>query len=327
MATNIQMNIKKSSGSYDILYPQTTAGQIASGTLSTDRIPSLPASKITEGTFSGTKTGEYIFPGNVRVGGTGSSSNAKIRIGDSDYVYLHEDSDDNLTIKAKRIEFTTSSSPGITNNGVAIGGGAPNVSSATGTLSIAHGGTGATTASAAIYGLTNGLSTRSASSINSYPSSTYIPCYYSTTGYKFPISNLLTYIQNNVSSGRSGLQFKYGSRTGSGSTGYSVNTGLNTVICYWCSRNTTYDSILPWSALITNQGMAVPDPEGGYYIFGFFTPTKKNSTVSWLEGNLSTGIKNLNMTYSSGTVNITYNGSKTFHNLSSYTYYWGAIGT
>lgn len=102
---------------------------------------------------------------------------------------------------------------------------------------------------------------------------------------------------------------------------------MNTVICYWCSRNTTYDSILPWSALITNQGMAVPDPEGGYYIFGFFTPTKKNSTVSWLEGNLSTGIKNLNMTYSSGTVNITYNGSKTFHNLSNYTYYWGAIGT
>lgn len=223
MATNIQMNIKKSSGSYDILYPQTTAGQIASGTLSTDRIPSLPASKITEGTFSGTKTGEYIFPGNVRVGGTGSSSNAKIRIGDSDYVYLHEDSDDNLTIKAKRIEFTTSSSPGITNNGVAIGGGAPNVSSATGTLSIAHGGTGATTASAAIYGLTNGLSTRSASSINSYPSSTYIPCYYSTTGYKFPISNLLTYIQNNVSSGGGSINIGYKSYTG---TGYSQTTQL-----------------------------------------------------------------------------------------------------
>lgn len=235
MATNIQMNIKNSSGSYDILYPQTTAGQIASGTLSTDRIPSLPASKITEGTFSGTKTGEYIFPGNVRVGGTGSSSNAKIRIGDSDYVYLHEDSDDNLTIKAKRIEFTTSSSPGITNNGVAIGGGAPNVSSATGTLSIAHGGTGATTASAAIYGLTNGLSTRSASNINSYPSSTYIPCYYSTTGYKFPISNLLTYIQNNVSASGSSSSIKSGSFTGNGASTKAISVGQNfTVFILFC---------------------------------------------------------------------------------------------
>lgn len=141
MAKNIEINIKESTGNYETLYPQTIASQIASGVLAdaripslstskitsgtfdTARIPNLSANKITEGTFGGLLTGEYIFPGNLRIGGSSSSSNAKIRIGDGDYVYFHEDTDDNLTIKAKRIEFTTTSSPGLTNNGVALGGG------------------------------------------------------------------------------------------------------------------------------------------------------------------------------------------------------------
>lgn len=140
MAKNIEINIKDSTGNYETLYPQTIASQIAtgvladaripslstskitSGTFDTARIPNLSANKITEGTFSGSLTGEYVFPGNLRIGGTSSNSNAKIRIGDNDYVYFHEDTDDNLTIKAKRIEFTTTSNPGLTNNGVALGG-------------------------------------------------------------------------------------------------------------------------------------------------------------------------------------------------------------
>lgn len=103
--------------------PNLDASKITTGTFNTNRIPTLPASQISTGTFGGSKGTEYVFPGNIRVGGTSSNSDAYIRIGDSDFVHFHEDSDDNLTIKAKRIEFTTTSNPGLTNNGVALGGG------------------------------------------------------------------------------------------------------------------------------------------------------------------------------------------------------------
>lgn len=136
---NIEMNYFNGN-TYDILYPKGSfnnmsgnltasqipnldASKINSGTLGTSRIPNLSASKITSGVFGGNKGEEYVFPGNLRVGGTGSNSDAYIRIGDGDYVHFHEDSDDNLTIKAKRINFLTTSTPGLTNNGNAIGGG------------------------------------------------------------------------------------------------------------------------------------------------------------------------------------------------------------
>lgn len=102
--------------------PNLDASKITSGTFSSTRIPTLAPSKLTSGAFGGNKGEEYIFPGNLRVGGTGSNSDAYIRIGDGDYVHFHEDSDDNLTIKAKRINFLTTSTPGLTNNGNAIGG-------------------------------------------------------------------------------------------------------------------------------------------------------------------------------------------------------------
>lgn len=140
---------------YQVLYPSTIASQVSgtfttsqipnlatskitSGTFDAARIPSLPASKLTSGVFGGNKGEEYIFPGNLRVGGTGSNSDAYIRIGDGDYVHFHEDSDDNLTIKAKRINFLTTSTPGLTNNGNALGGGNSQVLTYTGTGTSTH---------------------------------------------------------------------------------------------------------------------------------------------------------------------------------------------
>lgn len=70
----------------------------------------------------------------------------------------------------------------------------------TDTVSIAKGGTGSTNASKAVYNLTQSLDSRTASQINSYASNTYLTGYYSTTGYKIPISNLMTYINNNIES-------------------------------------------------------------------------------------------------------------------------------
>lgn len=81
-------------------------------------------------------------------------------------------------------------------------------------LSVANGGHASTTASGGVYNLVNPLSTRSASQLNSYASSTYIPCTYSTGGYKFPLNNILNYIQNNISSG--GSKIVYGIYTGTG---------------------------------------------------------------------------------------------------------------
>lgn len=153
---NIQMNLRKADGTYDVLLPQTTVEQVSgtfatsqipnldtskitsgtfadaripnlstskitSGTFASDRIPTLSANKISAGTFA-TSDGEYIFPSNVRIKNN-SNYGMRLNLGDGDFVYLYEDSDDNLTIKAKRIELTTTASPGVTNNGVALGGG------------------------------------------------------------------------------------------------------------------------------------------------------------------------------------------------------------
>lgn len=164
---NVELNYYNGS-TYEVLYPKIawtnnsggtiatanipdlSASKITSGTFSVDRIPTLNASKITTGTFGGAKGTEYIFPGNLRIGGTGSSSDAYLRIGDSDYVHLHEDTDDMLTIKAKRINFLTTNTPGLTQNGVALGSGLQAFQSS-------YTGTGSTTTMTASTGFSTKL--------------------------------------------------------------------------------------------------------------------------------------------------------------------------
>lgn len=107
---NIQMNMLNSSNSYDTLYPQTLASQV-SGTLSTSQIPDLSSSYLP--TSGGTLTGNLRLKNNSNYG-------MKLNFGDGDYVFLEETTDDNLTIKAKNIELTTTGS--LTNNGNVIGG-------------------------------------------------------------------------------------------------------------------------------------------------------------------------------------------------------------
>lgn len=97
----------------------------------------------------------------------------------------------------------------------------------TGTLSTSHGGTSANSAPGGLYNLIVGCSTRTASQVNNYASSTYLGAYYNTTGYRIAISNLLTYFQNNLSiSG--GVKVTSGIFTGTGSTS-EIITGLTTV--------------------------------------------------------------------------------------------------
>lgn len=202
MATNIEMNLYNGSD-YTVLYPKTAASNL-DGALTDSQIPSLDASKITSGSFatsripnlSATKITSGTLP--VSRGGTGNTSLSGLASDLSSYL-------------------DTGSSN-------------PNVSNATGILPISHGGTGQTTASKAIYGLTNGLTARTASQVNSYASSTYLPCYYSTTGYKMPISALLTYIQNNASMGNSDFeQIEYicNSPSESGAKGITTITPPN----------------------------------------------------------------------------------------------------
>ncbi len=94
------------------------------------------------------------------------------------------------------------------------------------TLEISKGGTSGTDSSSAIYNLLNPLTSRSASAINSYGSSTYLACYYGSSGYKVPISNLLTYFQNNITS--SAKSVTQGSYTGNGNSSLNIYPGSGT---------------------------------------------------------------------------------------------------
>lgn len=60
--------------------------------------------------------------GNLRLKGSGNYGNT-LRLGDGDYVHLSEPTDDCLEIKAKEINFITTNSPGLKNNGAALSGG------------------------------------------------------------------------------------------------------------------------------------------------------------------------------------------------------------
>lgn len=136
-------------------------------------------------------------------------------------------------------------------------------------LSVANGGHASTTASGGVYNLVNPLSTRSASQLNSYASSTYIPCTYSTGGYKFPLNNILNYIQNNISVSVSGIpsRISIGTIRGDGTTRYTVNLGyepnfviLGTSDGYsFDGNNTKYGFILSnsYPAYLPNGGQTL----------------------------------------------------------------------
>ncbi len=211
------MNLLNSSSTYDTLYPKVNLSN-SQGT--------LPASQITAGTFG---SGDYTIQGNLTLKGSGNYG-TKLNLGDGDFVHISEPVDDELEIKGKKINFVTSdtSSSAFTWNGNAIGGGGISTP-----VSVANGGTGGSTASNAVYNLLNGLNTRSASQVNSYASSTYLGGYYGSTGYKIPISSLLTYIQNNAS--------------GSGNT----NTGLMQVEVIEKKLETT-TTTTTWSVTFSN---------------------------------------------------------------------------
>lgn len=125
MAYNIELNYYNGTA-YQILYPKGIFSNMT-GSLTASQIPSLDSSKITTGTFGASRISggtfssgsEFIFPNNVRIKNS-TNYGMKLNFGDGDYVYLYEDTDDNLTIKAKRIEFTTTQ--GLTNNGSSLGG-------------------------------------------------------------------------------------------------------------------------------------------------------------------------------------------------------------
>lgn len=212
MATkNIQMNLYNGSD-YDVLYPQTTAAQ-ASAVPTTRTVNGKALSSnisLTASDVSALPLTGGTISGNLTLKGSGNFG-TQLNLGDGDYVHIAEPEDDIMEIKAKKVKITTSdtSSTALTWNGSAIGGGGISTP-----VSIANGGTGGSSASSAVYNLLNGLSSRTAAQINSYNSSTYLGGYYGSTGYKIPISSLLTYIQNNAS--------------GSG----SANTGSVTIINY-----------------------------------------------------------------------------------------------
>ncbi len=74
----------------------------------------------------------------IRLGASSSSSNVKVKFGDGEYIYMHEDSDDHLTFYSKKgIDFTSlSNSATFSFNGTAIGGGSGKV--VTGTFSYSN---------------------------------------------------------------------------------------------------------------------------------------------------------------------------------------------
>lgn len=159
--------------------------------------------------------GGGTLTGDLRIKGSGNFG-TKINLGDSDYVHIAEPTDDCLEIKAKKINFVVSatSDDKFTLNGDPIGsGGTPSsfpASGLTGTVAIANGGSGATTAAAALYAFVNGSTALTSSGI---ADGDYIAiCDVSAaTGKKITVANLRTALG---SSGGSGGGVAVGTYTG-----------------------------------------------------------------------------------------------------------------
>lgn len=169
-------------------------------------------------------------------------------------------------------------------------------------LSIANGGTAGNSAANAVYNLLQGLSSRTASNVNSYASSTYLGCYYGSTGYKVPISNLMTYINNNISGGNC-------------QTGYAIGTGSPLTIttsftrCYLMiisCTNTSKDITMSEGKISVNTGLIMCFP---YYEYN--TSEKCFALVG------STQNASLNTGYDDGSITSKIN-SCTISNMSVY---------
>lgn len=61
-----------------------------------------------------------------------------------------------------------------------------------GVLPITKGGTNGTTGSSGLYNLVSGCGIRSANDLKTYSTTTYVPCYYGSNGYRTTIDNLMS---------------------------------------------------------------------------------------------------------------------------------------